>query len=60
MPLHTWCSGQKFIVKNKTPVVPQPPYVPAVCPLGFFLFPKLKMSIKRTLILNLERKYRKK
>jgi len=32
--------------KNKTPVVPRPPYSPDHSPAEFFLFPKLKVSVK--------------
>jgi len=32
--------------KNKTAVAPQPPYSPDHSPAKFFLFPKLKVSVK--------------
>jgi len=35
-----------FLVKNETTVVPQPPYSPDLAPADFFLFPKLKSTLK--------------
>jgi len=37
---------RSFLVKNKTSVVPQPPYSPGLVPADFFLFPKLKSTLK--------------
>jgi len=34
-----------FWQKNKTTVVPQPPYSPDLAPADFFLFPKLKSTL---------------
>ena len=35
-----------FLAKNETTVVPQPPYSPDLAPANFFLFPKLKSTLK--------------
>ena len=37
---------RKFLSKHETPVVLQPPYSPDLSPADFFLFPKLKSSLK--------------
>jgi len=37
---------RNFLAKNETTVVPQPPYSPDLAPADFFLFPKLKSSLK--------------
>ena len=37
----------EFLAKNKTVIMPQPPYSSGLIPADFFLFPKLKTSIKR-------------
>jgi transposase len=42
--MHMVLSIQK---NNKTPVVAQPPYSSDLSPAEFFLFPKLKVSVKR-------------
>ena len=36
----------QFSGKNETTVVPQPPYSPDLAPADFFLFPKLKSTLK--------------
>jgi len=35
-----------FLAKNETTIVPQPPYSPDLAPADFFLFPKLKSTLK--------------
>jgi hypothetical protein len=35
-----------FLAKNKMTIVPQPPYSPDLAPANFFLFPKLKSTLK--------------
>jgi len=35
-----------FLAKNEATVVPQPPYSPDLAPADFFLFPKLKSTLK--------------
>jgi len=37
---------REFMTKHETTVVPQPPYSPDLAPAEFFLFPKLKFSLK--------------
>ncbi|EFN77077.1 hypothetical protein EAI_02958, partial [Harpegnathos saltator] len=37
---------QQFLVKHNTVVMPQPPYSPDMAPCDFFLFPKLKRTLK--------------
>jgi len=37
---------RNFLAKNETTVVPQPPYSPDLSPADFFLFPKLKSTLK--------------
>jgi transposase len=37
---------REFLSKNETTVVPQPPYSPDLAPADFFLFPKLKSTVK--------------
>jgi transposase len=37
---------REFLTKHEATVVPQPPYSPDLDPADFFLFPKLKSSLK--------------
>jgi transposase len=37
---------REFLAKQETIVVPQPPYFPDLAPADFFLFPKLKSTLK--------------
>jgi len=37
---------REFLTKHETTVVPQPPYTPDLAPADFFLFSKLKSSLK--------------
>jgi len=37
---------RNFLAKNETTVVPQPHYSPDLAPGDFFLFPKLKSTLK--------------
>jgi len=37
---------REFLMKHEANVVPQPPYSPDLAPADFFLFPKLKSSLK--------------
>ena len=37
---------REFLMKHEAAVVPQPPYSPDLAPADFFLFPKLKPSLK--------------
>ena len=36
----------EFLAKFQIPVLPQPPYSPDIAPADFYLFPKLKFSLK--------------
>ena len=45
-PAHASLLKCEFLMKHETTVVPQPPYSPDVAPEDFFLFPKLKSSLK--------------
>ena len=45
-PAHTAVSVRQFLAKNNTTVLDHPPYSPDLAPCDFFLFPKLKSSLK--------------
>ena len=45
-PAHASLLICEFLTKHETTVVPQPPYSPDLAPADFFLFPKLKSSLK--------------
>jgi len=45
-PAHSSFLVHNFLAKNETTVVPQPPYSPDLAPADFFLFPKLKSTLK--------------
>jgi transposase len=45
-PAHSSFLVRNFLVKNETTVVPQPTYSPDLAPADFFLFPKLKSTLK--------------
>lgn len=45
-PAHTSMLVREFLAKNKTVIMPQPPYSPDLAPADFFLFPKLKTPMK--------------
>ena len=45
-PGHASLLIREFLTKHQTTVVPQPPYSPDLAPAEFFLFPKLKSSLK--------------
>jgi len=45
-PVHSALVIRDFCVKNAMTVIPQPPYSPDLAPADFFLFPKLKRSLK--------------
>jgi hypothetical protein len=40
--LNVW----EFLAKHSIPVVPHPPYSPYLAPCDFFLFPRLKSTLK--------------
>jgi transposase len=37
---------REFLAKDETTIMPQPPYSPDLAPADFFLFPKLKSTLK--------------
>ena len=45
-PAHASLLIREFLTKHETTVVPQPPYFLDLAPVDFFLFPKLKSSLK--------------
>ena len=45
-PAHTSLLVRKFLAKNNTLMMPQPPYPADLAPCDFFLFPKLKRPMK--------------
>ena len=53
-PAHTWMLVFEFWTKNKTVIMPQPPYSPDLGPAEFFLFPELKTPIKRKCFTTIE------
>jgi transposase len=44
--VHTSLLICQFLAKHETAVIPQPPYSPDLAAANFFLFSKLKMSLK--------------
>jgi transposase len=46
-PAHASLLIREFFTKHEMTVVPQPPYSPDLAPVDFFMFPKLKSSLKR-------------
>jgi transposase len=45
-PAHTALLIRQFLAKHETTVTPQPLYSPDLAPADFFIFPKLKMSLR--------------
>ena len=45
-PAHKSILVHAFLAKNKTLIMPQPPYSPDLIPAEFFLFPKSKTPMK--------------
>jgi hypothetical protein len=45
-PSHSWFLVRDFLAKHATTVLPQPLYSPDLAPADFFLFPKLKSTLK--------------
>jgi len=45
-PAHSSFLVHNFLAKNEMTVVPQPLYSPDLAPVDFFLFPKLKSTLK--------------
>ena len=47
-PSHRATVVTKFKAKNPTNTIDQPPYPPDLAPCDFFLFPKLKLTLRGT------------
>jgi transposase len=45
-PAHASLLIRDFLAKHETTVLPQPPYSPDLAPADFFLFQKLKSTLK--------------
>jgi len=45
-PTHASLLIRSYLAKHQTSVVPRPPYSPDFAPADFFLFPKLKTTLK--------------
>ena len=45
-PAHTSLLVREFLAKNNTVTMSQPPYSPDMAPCDFFLFPKIKRTLK--------------
>jgi len=45
-PAHASLLFRNYLGKHQTSVVPHPPYSPNLAPADFFLFPKLKTTLK--------------
>lgn len=45
-PAHNALRTREFLAQTETTIAPHPPYSPDLAPCDFFLFPKLKMSLK--------------
>jgi transposase len=46
VPAHTALSISQFLAKHSITTFPQPHYSPDISPPNFFLFPKLKITLK--------------
>lgn len=53
-PAHTSCLVQQFLAKHGTIQVAHPPYSPDMSPPDFFLFPKIKNTLKRRQFQDIE------
>lgn len=47
-PAHNALSVKRFLAKKSIPVLEHPPYSPDLAPCDFYLFPKIKSSLKGT------------
>ena len=54
-PAHLLMIMCEFLAKNKTVIMPHPPYWPDLAPLDFFLFPKLTAAMKGMLFATIEK-----
>jgi len=53
-PAHASLLIRSYLAKHQTSVVPHPPYSPDLAPADFFLFPKLKITLKGRCIKTIE------
>jgi len=53
-PTHTSLVVRKFLTKNKVTTVPHPAYSPDVAPHNFYVFPTMKLQLKRRCIASIE------
>ena len=54
-PAHSSLLVRNFLAKNNTVIMPQPPYSPDLATCDFFLFPRLKRSMKERLFATNEK-----
>jgi hypothetical protein len=45
-PIHTSVLTHQFLAKYKMAVIPHPPHSLDIAPCDFFLFPKMKLTLK--------------
>jgi len=45
-PAHASLLTRSYLAKHQTSAVPHPPYSPDIAPADFFLFPKIKTTLK--------------
>jgi len=53
-PYHASILTQQFLTKNKMAVIPHRPDSPDLAPCDFFLFPKMKLKLKRRRFVTIE------
>jgi len=53
-PAYTSLLVRDFLAKSKTNMLPQSPYSPDMAPCNFFLFPKLKKTMKGRRFANID------
>jgi transposase len=53
-PSHASLVVQQLLAEKSTPVITQSPYSPDLAPIDFWLFPTLKMGLKRTCFTTME------
>jgi len=53
-PAHASLLTRSYLAKHQTSVVPHPPYSPDLAPADFFVFPKLKTTLKGRLFQTIE------
>jgi len=53
-PAHTLLVVREFLTKNKMTTVPHPTYSPDLTPCNFYVFPTMKLQLKRPCIASIE------